>query len=45
MATFNALRKTYGFLTPDLWPATTASKELTDEHSEFLANYKKAVNH
>ena len=45
MAVFGALKKTYGFLTPDLWPATAAAKELNDEHSEFLANYKKAVNH
>ena len=42
MATFFALRKTYGFLTPDLWAATTAAKDPADEHSEFLANKVKA---
>ena len=41
MATFYALRKTYGFLTPDLWPATNAQREPTDEHGDFLANYSK----
>lgn len=44
MATFYALRKTYGFLTPDLWAPTNAGRDPTDEHSEFLGNYKKAVN-
>jgi len=43
MATFYALRKTYGFLTPDLWAATNPTREPTDEHSEFLANYAKAI--
>lgn len=43
MATFYALRKTYGFLTPDLWPQTEASRELTDEHSEFLAAHAGAI--
>jgi len=41
MATFSALRKTYAFLTPDLWPATNAAKDPTEEHSEFLANFQK----
>ena len=41
MATFYALRKTYGFLTPDLWAETAAQKDPTDEHSEFLSNYSK----
>ena len=40
MATFFALRKTYAFLTPDLWPETSGQKDPTDEHSAFLANYK-----
>lgn len=39
MATFYALRKTYGFLTPDLWPAVTPSKDPSDEFSDFLQNY------
>ena len=43
MATFYALRKTYGFLTPDLWASTAAQRDPTDEHSEFLANYAKTV--
>jgi len=43
MATFYALRKTYGFLTPDLWRTTNAGRDPTDEHSEFLTNFKKAI--
>jgi small subunit ribosomal protein S2e len=43
MATFYALRKTYGFLTPDLWAATEAARDPTEEHSSFLANYAKAI--
>ena len=42
MATFNALKKTYGFLTPDLWEETEPSRDPADEHSDFLANYPKA---
>nr|5T2A_AP Chain AP, uS5 [Leishmania donovani] len=37
MATFYALRKTYGFLTPDLWADTEPSRDPTDEHAELLA--------
>jgi len=40
MATFYALRKTYAFLTPDLWPATAGQRDPTDENSEFLAAHK-----
>ena len=40
MATFYALRKTYAFLTPDLWPLTTGQRDPTDEHSEFLSTFK-----
>merc|ERR1711991_24558 len=40
MATFYALRKTYAFLTPDLWAQTEGARDPTDEHSEFLATYK-----
>ena len=43
MATFYALRKTYAFLTPDLWPATAGQKDPSDEHSEFLASHKAVV--
>lgn len=40
MATFFALRKTYAFLTPDLWAQTKPQRDLSDEHSEFLAQFK-----
>jgi small subunit ribosomal protein S2e len=40
MATFYALRKTYAFLTPDLWPETAGQRDLADEHSEFLSTFK-----
>ena len=40
MATFYALRKTYAFLTPDLWPETAGQRDPTDEHSEFLSTFK-----
>ena len=43
MATFYALRKTYGFLTPDLWAEVEPTRDPTDEHSEFLANYAKTI--
>ncbi|KAH8611553.1 Ribosomal protein S5 N terminal domain [Trypanosoma vivax] len=37
MATFYALRKTYGFLTPDLWAETEVTRDPTDAYSDFLA--------
>lgn len=40
MATFYALRKTYGFLTPDLWAETESVAEPVAEHSTFLAATK-----
>jgi len=40
MATFFALKKTYEFLTPDLWAATKPNRDLADEHSEYLASFK-----
>jgi small subunit ribosomal protein S2e len=40
MATFYALRKTYSFLTPDLWEETESQAEPTAEHSAFLAAEK-----
>jgi len=36
MATFNALTKTYGFLTPDLWPRTGAQRDPYQEFTDFL---------
>jgi len=35
-AVFFALKKTYGFLTPDLWEPTKFSKNLFQEHTDFL---------
>ncbi|RNE95491.1 40S ribosomal protein S2, partial [Trypanosoma conorhini] len=43
MATFYALRKTYGFLTPDLWAETEVSRDPTDEHSDFLTMGGKMI--
>jgi len=43
MAVFFALRKTYAFLTPDLWAETAGQRDPTDEHSQFLSNYKAAA--
>jgi len=36
-ATFNALSKTYGFLTPDLWRETKYTKSPLQEFTDFLA--------
>lgn len=36
MAVYAALRKSYDFLTPDLWPKTKGSLLPYEEHSEFL---------
>lgn len=41
LAVFYALRKTYGFLTPDLWPETVAQAEPHGEHSAWLATQKR----
>jgi len=41
MATFYALRKTYAFLTPDLWAETVAQQEPAAEHSAYLAATKR----
>lgn len=38
MATFKALVKGYGFLTPDLWPRTAPQKDLYQEYTDYLAN-------
>jgi small subunit ribosomal protein S2e len=39
-ATFIALKKYYGFLTPDLWHTRCEELSPMDTHSEFLKNYK-----
>jgi len=36
-ATFDALKRTYGYLTPDLWRETKLLKLPFQEHSDFLA--------
>jgi small subunit ribosomal protein S2e len=41
-ATFHALKKTYGFLTPDLWKEARLSKAPFQEYSEFLATKVQA---
>jgi len=35
-ATFDALSKSYGYLTPDLWPKTRLLKAPFQEHADFL---------
>jgi len=35
-ATFEALKGTYGFLTPDLWRETALTKTPYQEYSDFL---------
>lgn len=40
MATYNALERTYKFLTPDLWPAHTVKSDPYSEHYEWLKSSK-----
>lgn len=40
-ATFTALKRYYGFLTPDLWHVRNTAQNPMDTHSEFLKNYKE----
>jgi len=40
-ATFDAISRTYGYLTPDLWPETRLTKIPFHEHSQFLAQTAK----
>jgi len=40
-ATFAAVQRTYGFLSPDLWPITPFGKTPTQEHSDFLSSKAK----
>jgi small subunit ribosomal protein S2e len=42
-ATFYALSKTYGFLTPDLWTPTIYQKDPYQEHTDFLAAHAKVT--
>ena len=43
-ATYFALRKTYGFLSPELWRETAFSKPPAQEFTDFLS-MKKEVSH
>jgi small subunit ribosomal protein S2e len=40
-ATFDAIRNTYGFLTPDLWPPSKLTKHPFEEYSEWLSHESK----
>merc|ERR1719367_1399295 len=42
-ATFEALRHTYSYLTPDLWKPTHFVKSPFQEHTDFLATTKQVV--
>jgi len=42
-AAFEALRATYGYLTPDLWKPTTFLKSPYQEYTDYLAETKKAA--
>eukprot|EP01003_Olkasia_polycarbonata_P003772 NODE_258_length_1089_cov_317.487500_g218_i0.p1 GENE.NODE_258_length_1089_cov_317.487500_g218_i0~~NODE_258_length_1089_cov_317.487500_g218_i0.p1 ORF type:complete len:270 (-),score=89.80 NODE_258_length_1089_cov_317.487500_g218_i0:239-1048(-) len=43
-ATFEALAKTYAFLTPDLWPECSLHKDPYEAHTDFLAAGNKCIN-
>lgn len=46
MAVYQALGKTYAFLTPDLWTPTVFQAPPAQEHTDFLAkNVKKVANY
>jgi small subunit ribosomal protein S2e len=36
-ATFDAISKTYSYLTPDMWPETKLGKPPFQEYSDYLA--------
>merc|ERR1712087_774345 len=40
-ATFAALKRTYTFLTPDMWPETKHNRNPYEEFSEFLSKKQK----
>lgn len=42
MATFNAVKQSYGFLSPDLWKENLFLKTPYEEHSEFLKGKGKS---
>jgi len=42
-ATFEALRSTYTFITPDLWEPVAQKKNPYQEHSDFLADNEKKM--
>jgi len=44
-ATFEALRHTYSYLTPDLWKPTHFVKSPFQEHTDFLAQTKQVVSY
>ena len=44
-ATFEALKATYGYLTPDLWKPTTHVKSPFQEWSDYLAQSKQAAGY
>lgn len=43
MATFDAVRKSYHFLTPNLWKETPLIRTPYDEHSDFLLATQKGT--
>ncbi|ODM91986.1 40S ribosomal protein S2 [Orchesella cincta] len=42
-ATYEAIGKTYGYLTPDLWKETSLTKSPIQEHSDYLAKNHRSV--
>jgi len=42
-ATYEAIAKTYAYLTPDLWKETSLTKSPIQEHSDYLAKNHRAV--
>ncbi|KNC72663.1 40S ribosomal protein S2, partial [Sphaeroforma arctica JP610] len=41
-ATYQAIQRTYTYLSPDMWPETTHSKDVYQEHTDFLAKAPRA---
>jgi len=44
-ATFEALKATYGYLTPDLWTATRFTNSPFQEFTDYLAQSKKVATY
>ncbi|CAL8089848.1 unnamed protein product [Orchesella dallaii] len=42
-ATYEAIGKTYGYLTPDLWKETSLTKSPIQEHSDYLSKNHRSV--